>query len=385
MDGWWRMIEVLDPTRDRDRIEGLRSDPLIEQVDGWITALPELAGLDLPHLTPGTTDAAASVADYYESWPDGRKEASSRYIYFPWRRSLVRLPDADLFLRLRTARNRYLIDDVEQRQWSSALIGIAGLSVGSSVLAACTLTGARRYRLAECDVLGPTNLNRLAGSVCDLGTPKMTLALRRTFEADPYTEIHDFPDGYQPASADDFIGGGAVEPLTVLVEEMDNLALKVEVRVRARAAGVPVVMVTDNGDNVILDVERFDLNGDYPLFHGRAGAIEERIADLNDPLRRVSIASAIVGSAVTPAMRFSLTQVGRTLPSWPQLGTAATLGGAVGALAARLVACKSPLDSGRYRVDLDEVLLGEQARAADRWNELSEAEFLTGLTAVFGA
>jgi hypothetical protein len=166
---------------------------------------------------------------------------------------------------------------------------------------------------------------------------------------------------------------------------MDDLALKVDIRLKARAARVPVVMITDNGDNAILDVERFDTDADYPLFHGLAGDLAANPADLNDPVQRVHVASAIVGSQITPRTRFSLTQVGRTLPSWPQLGTAATAGGALGALAARYVACGMPLPSGRYRVDLDEILLGAGAHSVSHWNELDEAEFLAGLKAVYGA
>ena len=381
------MIELLDPVADRPRIESLL-DPAtgIKLVDAWETALPELASLDLPHLSPGTADSKASLDQYFATvWTDTSIEAASTYVLFPWRSTIVRLPEADLFWRLRTARNRYLIDESEQRQWSAALIGIAGLSVGASVLAASSLTGARRFRLAEGDTLGPTNLNRLTGSVCDLGEPKLTLAMRRTFEADPYSDIQAFPAGYTPGAADAFLGNGGTERLTVLVEEMDDLALKVGIRVKARAAGVPVVMVTDNGDNAILDVERFDLDPGYPLFHGLAGDLAANSADLNDPIQRVNVASAIVGSQITPRTRFSLTQVGRTLPSWPQLGTAATAGGALGALASRYIACGVPLESGRYRVDLDETLIGASARASSRWNELDEAGFLAGLKAVYGA
>ena len=381
------MIELLDPVADRPRIESLL-DPAtgIRLVDAWETALPELASLDLPHLSPGTADSKASLDQYFATvWTDTSIEAASTYVLFPWRSTIVRLPEADLFWRLRTARNRYLIDEGEQRQWSAALIGIAGLSVGASVLAASSLTGARRFRLAEGDTLGPTNLNRLTGSVCDLGEPKLTLAMRRTFEADPYSDIQAFPAGYTPGAADAFLGNGGTERLTVLVEEMDDLALKVGIRVKARAAGVPVVMVTDNGDNAILDVERFDQDPGYPLFHGLAGDLAANSADLNDPIQRVNVASAIVGNQITPRTRFSLTQVGRTLPSWPQLGTAATAGGALGALACRYIACGVPLESGRYRIDLDETLIGASARASSRWNELDEAGFLAGLKAVYGA
>ena len=381
------MIEILDPVTDRPRIDALLDPEAgIRLVDAWKTALPELASLDLPHLSPGTADAKASLDEYVAAvWTEANVEAASRYVLFPWRSTIVRLPEAELFWRLRTARNRYLIDEGEQRKWSAAFIGIAGLSVGAAVLAACSLTGARRFRLAERDTLGPTNLNRLTGSVCDLGEPKLTLAMRRTFEGDPYSDLEAFPAGYTPGTADAFIGTGGTERLTVLVEEMDDLALKVDVRFKAREAGVPVVMVTDNGDNAILDVERFDLDSGYPLFHGLAGDLATNPADLNDPVQRVNVASAIVGSKITPRTRFSLTQVGRTLPSWPQLGTAATVGGALGALAARYIACGVPLPSGRYRVDLDEILLGVRAHSTSRWNELDEAEFLAGLKAVYGA
>lgn len=381
------MIEILDPAADRHRLESLLDRATgIRLVNAWDTALPELAGLDLPHLSPGTADARASLAEYFATeWTEDSIEAATKYVLFPWRSTIVRLPNADLFWRLRTARNRYLIDEDEQRAWSAALIGIAGLSVGASVLATSSLTGARRFRLAEGDTLGPTNLNRLLGSVCDLGESKLTMAVRRTLETDPYSDIEAFPAGYAPEVADAFIGTGDAERLAVLVEEMDDLALKVDIRFRARSAGVPVVMVTDNGDNAILDVERFDLDPSYPLFHGLAGDLAADAADLNDPIQRVNVASAIVGSQITPRTRFSLTQVGRTLPSWPQLGTAATAGGALGALAARYLACGIALPSGRYRVDLDKTLLGREADAAGRWNELGEDEFLAGLKAVYGA
>jgi hypothetical protein len=380
------MIEILDPVTDRPRIDSL-IDPAagIRLVDAWKTALPELASLDLPYLSPGTADSKASLDEYFAAdWTEANIEAASRYVLFPWRSTIVRLPDADLFWRLRTARNRYLIDEGEQREWSAALIGIAGLSVGASVLAASSLTGGRRFRLAERDTLAPTNLNRLTGSVCDFGEPKLTLAMRRTFEADPYSDLEAFPAGYAPGVSDAFIGTGSTDRLTVLVEEMDDLALKVDIRFKARTARVPVVMVTDNGDNAILDVERFDLDSDYPLFHGLAGDLAANSADLNDPIQRVNAASAIVGSHITPRTRFSLTQVGRTLPSWPQLGTAATVSGALGALAARYIACGVALPSGRYRVDLDEILLGVRAHSTSGWNELDEAEFLAGLKAVYG-
>lgn len=352
------MIEILDPVSDAERVAELRAAGY-EFVDAWTPARDELAG----------------IAPFVGEMPT----ATSRLVAFPWRRAVVQLPDPDTFYRLRTARNRYLVDDDEQAAWAGALVGIAGLSVGASVLRVCALTGARRFRLAEFDTLGMTNLNRLEASVCDIGAPKLRSALRRVLEADPYTDVTAFPAGYRAADAAAFLGTGG-EPLTVLLEEMDSLEHKIDIRVRARAARIPVLMVTDNGDNAILDVERFDLEPDRPLFAGRAGAVEALDpARLRNPAERLRIVSRIVGTDITPRARFSLTQVGRTLASWPQLGTAATAAGAFAGYAARLIACGKPLPSGRFRLDLDRAVYGGAATRAVDWHELDAAAFQAAL------
>lgn len=372
------MIEILTPGVDDLRISTLRAASSgLRYVDGWHHAISELAEIDHPELDPRARQ------EYLDTnWTSERIEAESRYILFPWRASLVRLPAPEHFHRLRTARNRFLVDDDEQHAWSSTTVAVAGLSVGGSVAATCMLTGTRSLRLADRDTLAPTNLNRLRSSVCDIGEHKVTIATRTALELDPYAHVAGFTDGYHPDMADEFLAPADGHAL-VLVEEMDDLAMKVHIRIRARALGIPVVMVTDNGDNAMIDIERFDLDRDYPLFHGRAGEVTELTGEeLSDPNNRIKLMNDLVGSEVTPRARFSLTQVGRTLPSWPQMGTAATAAGAVGALAARYVACGKDLESGRYRLDLDRTLLGDDAVAATRWNELDESSFLELLNSI---
>lgn len=372
------MIEILTPGVDDLRIAELRTPSAgVRQVDGWLHALAELAGIEHPEL-----DARGHERYLATNWTAARIESESRYILFPWRNSLVRLPSSEIFHRLRTARNRFLVDDEEQRSWSDTTVAVAGLSVGSSVSTTSVLSGARTLRLADRDTLAPTNLNRLRSSVCDIGEHKVTIATRTALELDPYADITGFLDGYHPDMAGEFLAPPD-SGLLVLVEEMDDVAMKVHIRIRARALGIPVVMVTDNGDNVMIDIERFDLDRSYPLFHGRAGDVTELSGEeLADPANRLRLVSDVVGSEVTPRARYSLTQVGRTLPSWPQMGTAATAAGAVGALAARYVACGKALESGRYRLDLDRTLLGEDAVAANSWNELDESSFLELLNAI---
>lgn len=338
------MIEILHPVDHKDRIADVCSDGSGYQfVDGWEHALPELQSLE-------RFSASPLVAD------ETNLDQQSRYIVFPWRAAIVRLPEDELFYRLRTTRNRYLITDEEQTVWSRALVAIAGLSVGASVLNACSLTGARNFRLADPDTLGPSNLNRLSESVCDIGVAKSTLAHRRILERDPYSTVALFDAGYSPDVASAFLDpSGGARP-AVVIEEMDNLAMKVDIRRRARDARLPVVMVTDDGDNVIVDVERYDLEPDYPLFHGRAGKIDELSpTELTDDRNRVRIADAIVGSDTSPRTKFSMTEVGKSLASWPQLGTAATLAGAVGAMVARKLVCGDEVLSGRSHIRIDDL------------------------------
>ncbi|MGC4935284.1 ThiF family adenylyltransferase [Gordonia sp. DT30] len=342
------MIDILDPARDRDRIDALLHAGDHRLVDAWATARPELTAL--AQFTGEEVPDSAQL----DSW--------SRYVVYPWRRTVVRVPVDPLLHRLRTARNRFLITDDEQAAWSSAQLAVAGLSVGASVVQVAALTGARRFHLADPDTLGPTNLNRLAGSVCDLGLAKTTLAARRLLEADPYAEIATWDRGYQVDRSAEFLRGRDGRPVDVVIEEMDDLAMKVAVRSHVRTARIPLIMVTDDGDNVIIDVERHDLDRDYPPFHGAAGEIAEYdLEALRDPANRVRVACAIVGADVAPRVAEALAHVGQTIPSWPQLGTAASLAGVVGAFAARTIVCGGDLPSGRYRVAIDDALTAHTA------------------------
>ncbi|OPX16639.1 ThiF family adenylyltransferase [Gordonia sp. i37] len=376
------MVEILDPTDDRQRIAELRASPAISFVDAWMQAGPELAVLDrLVHVDPET-----SAPEPVDVTDEELVERRSRYVLFPWRSTLVRLPDAELYHRLKTARNRHLLTGREQQIWGGAVIAVAGLSVGSSALTAAALTGARRFRIADSDELAPTNLNRIVGSVTDLGVSKVELARRRILEGDPYTQVTTFPDGYRPDLAEAFLGSAAFAgsteelPASVIIEEIDDVAMKIDMRRRARAAGVPVLSATDMGEDVVLDVERYDLDPDYPIFHGRGEGFSA--GDAADPAQRLQMALAIVGDEVTPRMAFSASQLGRSVTSWPQLGSTAAMAGALVATAARNIVCGRPVRSGRYRFGIEEILLGSDAGTHEGWNELGQAEFASAAQAM---
>lgn len=304
---------------------------------------------------------AAFIADAV-----GDPATTGTWVLYPWAFRAVRVLGKEYFLKLRTARNKLIITDEEQKRYQEGAVGIAGLSVGSSIASILALTGGpNRVRIADFDTLAITNLNRINGSVTGLGVNKAVLCARRIYELNPYAEVEVHTDGITSENIADFVDG-----LTVLFDEIDDLKMKIDLRLHARDKKVPVVMITDNADNIMIDIERYD-QGVSTLFHGRleeAEAQELFATPEIEPRKRMEATLKIVGAENgTPRMQDSLLEVGRSLPSWPQLGTATTLTGAAGAYIARKIILGEPLFAGRTHLSLDATLipdyLGPEATA----------------------
>src|SRR5262249_3815922 len=120
------------------------------------------------------------------------------------------------------------------------------------------------------DTLSLSNMNRMPASVADVGLPKCVIAARRMFEIDPYLEISIALDGARAGTIDDFLL--REERLDLLVEECDDISIKVLARERAREHRIPVVMETN--DRGMVDIERFDLEPERPIFHGLLAGVD---------------------------------------------------------------------------------------------------------------
>lgn len=279
------------------------------------------------------------------------------WAYYPWSGLLVHLLDEDEFVEVRTQRNRYKITPQEQAQLQQQIIGVVGLSVGQT--AALTLAMERlcgELRLADFDALELSNLNRLRAGVDKLGLPKVVLAARAIAEQDPYLKVRCFPDGLTRQNMDRFfLEGGA---LSLLVEECDSLDIKLEARRRARELRVPVVM--DTNDRGMLDIERFDLEPERPLLHGLAPALEHvELRGLSQEDKVPYVLQLIGVDTMSVRGRASMLEIEQTVGSWPQLASSVMLGGALVAHACRRIALGGLRRSGRFWVDLDQ-LLGEE-------------------------
>ena len=205
-------------------------------------------------------------------------------------------------------------------------------------------------RLADFDEIEATNLNRIRAGVPAIGTNKAVFFARQIWELDPWAELEVYDQGLNKDNIEEFLKG-----LDVFIDEMDSIELKVRARFLAKKHRVPVLMATDNGDNVIFDIERYDEDPNLLIFNGRVEITEKDLANLKTFQDWIKVASKIVGAqAHTPRMLESLLELGKTIASVPQLGSSASMAGAVVSLAIRKIAVGDKLPSGRYDINLDE-------------------------------
>ncbi len=277
-----------------------------------------------------------------------------KWVYYPWSSTLVHILPEEDFCRVRTARNRNLINEEEQEKFYNATVGIGGLSVGSSVALALALQGgAKHLKLADMDRLALSNTNRILMGVDNLGVLKVEMAARRIYEINPYATVELFTDGLNKATIEKFFEG-----LDIVIDELDNLAVKYLIREQAKKHRIAVVMAADNGDNAVVDIERYDLDANTPFFHGRMGDVSYEMLSTLDKFGIGKMITKHVGPEnVTERMQQSLLEMGKTIVSWPQLGGAALINGAAVAYCIRKILNGQPLEANRSLVNLDSLLI----------------------------
>lgn len=279
-----------------------------------------------------------------------------RWVYFPWLSALAHILEDREFQRVRTARNRNLITAEEQEKFYHSVIGIAGLSVGNSAALAIVLSGGGRHlRLADYDNLALSNLNRIRAGVDSLGIPKIEMTARQIYALNPYAKIDLFSDGINEKNIAKFFSGPP--KIDLVVEEIDNLGMKYRVREYAKKLRIPVIMGTDDGDDAVVDIERYDLSPHTPLFHGRLGKVSYGGLKALPKMKAGFTVARHVGPELVPLrMQESLAEIGKTIVSWPQLGGSALLNGCALAYCARKILTGQSLAGNRAVISLDEKL-----------------------------
>ena len=313
---------------DKATLDRLRADPVIEFVDHRDTQLAELQGL----LPPPGPDLAAEPC---------------RWVYYPWRRTVVAVLGPRGFRAVRLDRNRNVITADEQSRLGELRIGVVGLSAGHVIahtIAAQGLCGA--LRLADFDHLELSNLNRVPATVFDVGLNKAEVAARRIAELDPYLPVEIMDAGLTVDTVEQFLDG-----LNIVVEECDSLDMKAIVRERARARRIPVLMATS--DRGLVDVERFDLEPQRPILHGLLGDVDPAsLARMTSGQKVPYLVRLLEAEHLSGRLVASVVEIDRTLSTWPQVSGDVVLGATVVAEAVRRIGLGEDLRSGRIRLDV---------------------------------
>ncbi|MGW4531256.1 Rv1355c family protein [Nocardia sp. NPDC004340] len=276
---------------------------------------------------------------------------SDRWAYYPWRRAVVALPGPRLLRTVRLDRNRNNLTRAEQEILGTQAIGVVGQSVGHAVAHVLAMEGTcGLLRLADFDTVELSNLNRLPGTLFDLGANKAVVAARRIAELDPYLPVEIFPTGVDEENIEAFLTG-----LDIVVEECDSFDMKLAVREGARRLRLPLVM--HSSDRGLLDVERFDLEPEREPFHGLLGGVTAaELRGLSTRDKTPLMVRILDGRNLSATLAASMVEIGETLNSWPQLASDVQLGGSNVAAAVRRIGLGQELRSGRTRVDIEKSL-----------------------------
>lgn len=352
------VIEMSRPGAE-EAFDELTSRVAIRQViDNYDEQYGELIVSRHPHLYQASLDIKRqSLKEYIDKHYKNKKPwQKGSWVYFPWNGNLVHILEKKLFLESRTIRNKNLITAAEQQQYANFTAGCAGMSVGSNVALSLAITGgSQKLKIADGAVMSASNLNRIVAGVSDIGSSKSLIVARKLYEMNPYMTIERYSENLTEATIANFFEKPWL--LNAVVDEIDDLKTKILLRIEARRRGLPVIMATDLGDDVMLDVERYDLNPSLPLFHGLVPQVEDLLTREVGKREWLKYATAIVGPKnASLRMQQSLLKVGSELVTQPQLGGTALMSGVVAAYAIRQLALGEKLRSGRTLISLDKHL-----------------------------
>ena len=295
----------------------------------------------------------AKLAEKYLEDQGVKTEEFGTWVYYSWKDLLVHVLPEEEYIEVRTNRNREKLQTEDQQKLRSKRIGIAGLSVGRSI--AVTLATERlagEFYLADFDTIELSNLNRIKAPLTELGDNKAIACAREIAEMDPYLQVRCFTDGLHKDNLNEFMQGD--RQLDLFIEECDDMYIKVHSRIKCRELGIPVLMETN--DRCQVDIERFDIERERPIFHGKLEEVDLSVLDreLTQEEKIAFLSRLIDIPNISEGMRRSLPQMGKTIRSWPQLASDVTLGAGVLALLTNGLFTGNEIESGTYYYGINE-------------------------------
>lgn len=340
----------------KSELNQLRQQKIWQFKDIYTSQLTELFEIQHAHLI-GSPQFSEELNKFLAERAGADAELRGNYVYYPWSGLLLHMvSEAELGI-LRTNRTNDLITPEEQIKLGEFSAGVAGLSFGNGIALSLVYSGAAKtVKIADKDIFETTNLNRVRVGLKDVGESKVLVTAREIYEINPYANVVAFDQGLTEDNVDSFINES--KKLNVVFDVVDNFAMKVRLRLAAKKAHIPVIMLTSLEDSVLVDVERFDLEPDADIFHGLLGSTVDELlrSDMTEP-EKAKYAMKIVGvEHVSYRNLRSLSEIGSQLVSRPHLyGTVSIVCG-LAAYITKRIALGEDMPSMRKHVVFSEVL-----------------------------
>jgi tRNA threonylcarbamoyladenosine dehydratase len=153
------------------------------------------------------------------------------------------------------ARTELLVGPRGMAALASARVAVIGLGgVGSWAAEALARSGVGAFVLVDDDVVSESNLNRQLVALRDtIGLPKVEVMRNRILGINPDARIEAHKEHFGPESSARLLDAG----LSYVVDAIDAVSAKIELILRAKALGVPIVSAMGTGAK--LDPSRLEL------------------------------------------------------------------------------------------------------------------------------
>lgn len=223
---------------------------------------------------------------------DGNYLDYGYYVYYSEKGDLVRYSSPYWHRVVAVASSSKLLADINNSlSWKQirnifedTTVGVVGCSVGSNVIhSAIRDLRPSQIKIADKSVYKMENINRVHLGYWDIVKSnkdrqhQMDLALenktitvaRQIYAMDPFVDVYEYREGITEGNIETFLMGNENEPqVDIIVEEVDDPKVKIFIREEARKKRIPLIMVTDAGSCVQLDVLRYDKDNSLPLTFG---------------------------------------------------------------------------------------------------------------------
>lgn len=157
------------------------------------------------------------------------------------------------------SRSRLLFGADAMEKLKNAAVAVFGIGgVGSYAAESLARGGIGSLALFDGDVVCPTNINRqIVATRHTVGKPKVEVMRDRILEINPECRVEANRCFYTPENADRY----ALSGYAYLIDAVDTVSAKLELIVRAKKAGVPIISCMGAGNK--LDPTRFEVADIY--------------------------------------------------------------------------------------------------------------------------